>query len=124
MSWIPLESNPDVLNKYVESLGIKTSLRFQDVYGLDEELLGMLPPPVKALILLFPITNDYEAYIKTINDAQDLSKISEKVYFMVQTIGNACGTIGLFHALGIELLRFSELSVFIRNWLWSVCKVT
>lgn len=99
--WIPLESNPDVLNKYVSSLGIKTELRFQDVYGLDAELLAMIPPPVKALILLFPITNEYEAYIKKINDSQDFSKISDKVYFMVQTIGNACGTIGLFHALGI-----------------------
>lgn len=27
-------------------------------------------------------------------------QVSEKVYFMKQTVGNACGTIGLLHAVG------------------------
>ncbi len=37
--------------------------------------------------------------------------VSTSVYFMKQTIGNACGTVGLLHALGnnIDSLMFSEL---------------
>jgi ubiquitin carboxyl-terminal hydrolase L3 len=30
-------------------------------------------------------------------------QVSEKVYFMKQTVGNACGTIGLLHAVGNNL---------------------
>lgn len=34
--WIPLESNPDVLNTYVAGLGAQTDqYAFCDVYGVD-----------------------------------------------------------------------------------------
>ena len=36
-NWIPLESNPDVLNEYAARLGLDTTTyAFADVYGLDE----------------------------------------------------------------------------------------
>lgn len=35
--WIPLESNPEVLNEFVAALGIDVSrYSFSDVFGLDE----------------------------------------------------------------------------------------
>lgn len=35
--WLPLESNPDVLNDFVQKLGFDTSkYAFCDVFGLDE----------------------------------------------------------------------------------------
>ena len=35
--WLPLESNPDVLNDFVQKLGYSTkSYAFCDVFGLDE----------------------------------------------------------------------------------------
>ena len=35
--WIPLESNPEVLNDFTSKLGLDTSkYSFTDVYGLDE----------------------------------------------------------------------------------------
>ena len=34
--WIPLESNPDVLNEYAHKLGVTGNFEFVDVYGLDE----------------------------------------------------------------------------------------
>jgi len=29
-----------------------------------------------------------------------LQELSQNVYFMKQTVGNACGTIGILHAIG------------------------
>lgn len=35
--WLPLESNPDVLNDFVGKLGLDVSqYAFHDVFGLDE----------------------------------------------------------------------------------------
>ncbi len=63
----------------------------------------MVPQPVLALLLLFPVTKEVEAA----KDAQeaDAAKAGGRapgpkgLYYMRQTIGNACGTIGLLHAV-------------------------
>ncbi|KAJ3037374.1 Ubiquitin carboxyl-terminal hydrolase isozyme L3 [Rhizophlyctis rosea] len=100
-SWIPLESNPQVMNKYTERLGVATHWAFTDVWGLEPDLLQFIPRPVAAVVFLFPVTEKYEEYRK--NEEQrikkDGQKVSPELYFVRQTIGNACGTIGLLHAL-------------------------
>jgi ubiquitin carboxyl-terminal hydrolase L3 len=60
----------------------------------------MVPQPVKAVLMLFPITEATEAakaeeekrLLTTDQDA------SPSVWFTKQTISNACGTIGMLHA--------------------------
>ncbi|KAH6578175.1 hypothetical protein BASA50_002014 [Batrachochytrium salamandrivorans] len=99
--WIPLESNPDVMNKYLRLLGVRSPLCFCDVWGFDPDLLQMIARPVKALVLLFPITEKYEKFRKE-EETRILKNgqiVSKEIYFVRQTIPNACGTIGLLHAL-------------------------
>lgn len=94
--WVPLESNPEVLNKYVHNLGVPKDWQFVDVYGLDPELLEMVPRPVVAVMLLYPITDQSE---KAENKIGEEKSTVDSVYYMKQTVGNACGTVAVIHAL-------------------------
>ncbi|XP_063282002.1 ubiquitin carboxyl-terminal hydrolase isozyme L3 [Pelobates fuscus] len=69
---------------------------------MDPDLLSIVPHPVCAVLLLFPVTEKYESFRteeekKIKSQGQD---VNNSVYFMKQTISNACGTIGLLHAVG------------------------
>ncbi|KAL0614790.1 Ubiquitin carboxyl-terminal hydrolase isozyme L3 [Plecturocebus cupreus] len=109
---------------FLKQLGLQPNWQFVDVYGMDPELLSMVPRPVCAVLLLFPITEKYEVFRteeeeKIKSQGQD---VTSSVYFMKQTISNACGTIGLIHAIannkdkmhfesGSTLKKFLEESV-------------
>ncbi|KAG9452172.1 hypothetical protein H6P81_005076 [Aristolochia fimbriata] len=102
--WLPLEANPDVMNQFVWGLGLPVEeAEFYDVYGFDDELLDMVPKPVLAVIFLFPITAETEAQRlleEEVARSSEKKESTEKVYFMKQTVGNACGTVGILHAIG------------------------
>jgi len=92
--WLPLESNPDVMNKYIQNLGVPGKWQFTDVFGLEPELLGMVPRPVAAVLLLYPLSDKAKA-----TDIGTEEADNKDMYFIKQTIGNACGTIGIIHSL-------------------------
>jgi len=101
--WIPLESDPELFNLWAEKAGLVTAdAKFQDVYGLDDGLLDMVIQPVRAVILLFPgyedgIPKRKEEDEKIAKEGQP--KLDKTVMWIKQTIGNACGTMALLHAL-------------------------
>ena len=52
--WLPLESNPDVLNDFVQKLGFDTSkYAFCDVFGLDEVRLVMQPALIEPVLVSY-----------------------------------------------------------------------
>lgn len=117
--WLPLEANPDVMNQFLWGLGLpEHEAECYDVYGLDEELLEMVPRPVLAVLFLYPITPQSEEE-RILQDSVK-KEHNDRVYFMKQTVGNACGTIGLLHAVGnvtseIKFLEGSFLDRFYKS---------
>jgi len=120
--WLPLEANPEVMNKYIKGLGTPEKFSLVDVLGTDSELLAMIPQPVLAILLLFPCNENYETYCKEQVEALEKSGDTncDKTYFVKQTIHNACGTIALIHAISnntdvISLTEGSPLEKFLRE---------
>lgn len=101
--WFPLESNPQVMANYVSKLGFPIDqYTFHDVLSTEDWAFGMIPQPVLAVVMLFPIKDKSEQHKE--EERQRIEEhgqeVSDKVYYMKQTVGNACGTIGLLHAIG------------------------
>ncbi|OIW35330.1 ubiquitin carboxyl-terminal hydrolase [Coniochaeta ligniaria NRRL 30616] len=96
-----LENHPEVMNALATELGLSQDLQFYDVYSLDEpELLAHIPRPVHALLVIIPLTDawdrDRRAEDSTMADYCG-SGDQEPVIWFKQTIGHACGSIGLLH---------------------------
>ena len=103
------------MNKWSASLGLDTTAySFQDCWGLDAEMLSYVRRPVKAVLMLFPITNAYEARRKEQDEEilrNGVEGVEDVIYFK-QTIANACGSYALLHSLanaGLPLADDSPL---------------
>jgi ubiquitin carboxyl-terminal hydrolase L3 len=100
------ENNPEVMNALALKLGLSPSLQFHDIYSLTEpSLLALIPRPVHALLVILPLTPTWHAN----RVAEDKEKEADGGYskgegegwggvvWFKQTIGHACGSIGLLH---------------------------
>eukprot|EP00474_Spongospora_subterranea_P008648 CRZ09106.1 hypothetical protein [Spongospora subterranea] len=105
-TWLPLESNPDVITEYLDKLGLSDE-QFQcvDIYGTDAELLQMVPSGVVAVLLLFPISEASEAF-RRLEREKAQAIVDPKIWFTKQTVPNACGTVGLLHTVYNNLAHF------------------
>lgn len=91
------------MNALKKKLGLSDDLEFYDVYSLDEpELLSHIPRPAHALLVIIPLTKPWDEERK----AEDANQedyagfgANEPVIWFQQTIGNACGSIGLLHSV-------------------------
>jgi len=103
--WLPLESNPEVMNKFMSGLGVPSGWVINDVLGLDPDLLAMVPQPVASVILLHPINDKVESYRSEQEAKIEAAgqEVAGEVYFMKQYVGNACGTVALIHAVANNL---------------------
>jgi hypothetical protein len=91
------------MSSLVHTLGLSEKLAFHDVFSIDEpELLAFVPRPAHALLLVFPVSETYEKF--RIQEDKDRPEYQghgpeEEVVWYKQTIGNACGLIGLLHGV-------------------------
>lgn len=103
-AFIPLEANPDLLTTLLRTLGLSPALAIHDVYSLtDPDLLSFIPRPALALLLVFPVSAAYESHRlaeDSLVEQEYAGKGEEEpVVWYKQTIRNACGLIGLLHAV-------------------------
>ncbi|KAM0878396.1 hypothetical protein ACQ4PT_034893 [Festuca glaucescens] len=120
--WPPLESSPDVFNQFMWSLGVpQGEAEVHDVYGLDYDVLAMVPQPVLAVIFCFPDPPESSSHPPQEVLATERKETSDDVYFIkqIESLGNACGTIALLHAVGNacseSLLDNSCLDLFFKS---------
>ncbi|KAJ5745675.1 Ubiquitin carboxyl-terminal hydrolase isozyme L3 [Penicillium odoratum] len=102
-AFVPLENDANVMNDLVHNLGFSQDRGFSDVYSInDADLLGFVPRPSYALLLVFPVTPAYEEHRKkedaTLQEYTGHGP-SERVMWFKQTIRNSCGLIALLHAV-------------------------
>jgi ubiquitin carboxyl-terminal hydrolase L3 len=79
---LPLESNPEIINDYVEEIGFETSkFLYYDMLGVEEWAQDMIPKPVLAVMFLYPIKEETEELDEAEKQRilKDGQKISSKV---------------------------------------------
>ncbi len=91
------------MSSLVHTLGLSPTLSFHDVFSIeDPELLAFVPRPATALLLVFPVSKSYEAFrVQEDKDKKDYEGkgAGEPIIWYKQTIRNACGLIGILHAV-------------------------
>ena len=91
------------MTSLVRELGLSPTLQWHDVFSLTEpSLLEFLPRPAVALLVVFPVTETYEKFRREEDAPKEEytgSGPGEEVVWFRQTIRNACGLIGLLHAI-------------------------
>lgn len=81
--WFPLESNPNLINLYISKLGFDTSLyEFVDVFSTDDWAIDMIPQPVAAVIMLYPLSEKQESFRS--QDEIATADVMENVWFIKQ----------------------------------------
>jgi len=102
-AFIPLEANPQLMTDLVHKLGVSQALQLHDVYSLtDPDMLAFIPRPALALLLVFPVSAAYESHRMaedTLTNEYEGKGENEPVVWWKQTIRNACGLMGLLHAV-------------------------
>lgn len=83
--------------------------------GLDDDALTWVPSPVVGIIFLYPFSQ-MEMRKKKLGASRGNTKSGPKVWFMKQTIGNACGAVALMHTVMNCMEAISSDSKFLNKF--------
>ena len=116
------------MSSLVHKLGLSKALSFHDVFSInDPDLLAFVPRPASALLLVFPVSRSYETFRMQEDEKKaeyEGKGAEEPVLWYKQTIRNACGLIGLLHAvcngnsrdfIGMRLLQEVTVTLLMRE---------
>ena len=97
--WLPLESNPDVVNPFAHAMGLPKEWDFCDVLSFEDWGLDMVPKSVAAVVLLFA-SSDAARKFKLKQHAEIVERgqtVDPNLFYLTQVdgIGNACGRCSL-----------------------------
>ncbi|CAH2107090.1 unnamed protein product [Euphydryas editha] len=116
---LPMESNPEIMNKYLHKLGVPEKWQMVDVIGLEGDALNWVPRPVLAVILLFPLSERYERH-RTQQENELLSKgeqAPKDVFHLKQVLSNICGTVALVHSVANNTHQIDLEDGLLKNYL-------
>ncbi|XP_070168988.1 ubiquitin carboxyl-terminal hydrolase isozyme L3 [Polyergus mexicanus] len=121
MAWVPLESNSEVMTKFLHKLGVPKKWSIVDVYSFDSDLLAIIPRPVLAVVLLYPMSAKTEKTKEEKEEEEEVkdskSDVPDSIYHMKQCISNACGTIALLHSVANNLDTIQLEDGFLKTFL-------
>lgn len=98
--WNALEANPEVIARYIQRLGGPNGVSVSDVLSVEDWGLQLVPRPVLALLLVYPITpasEDFKKGLEASHASDTQLDAYRRIWFTKQTVSNACGTVALLH---------------------------
>ena len=99
--FIPLESDPLVLNDLMYGLRVSGCLALTDVWSIDDPVqLSTISRPVYALVLVLPTCEEYERHRRSNRGSGKNTEDSkgEEIIWIRQTVDMACGLYAILHA--------------------------
>ncbi|KAK0475227.1 hypothetical protein IW261DRAFT_1496399 [Armillaria novae-zelandiae] len=92
----PLESDPEIFNELLHRLGVDTKLKFIDILSLDID--PDVPRPALALIFICPYN------LPRKSDEEILERVAKspfdpRVFWIPQSIRDACGLYAILHSV-------------------------
>ena len=107
---MPLESNPEVINQFIQKMGLKTEhYAFTEMLSTEEWAIEMLPQPVLGILFLYEETPVQKQHKEEESHHLKPEEVPASVFFMRQYARNACGTIALFHIVLNAAANFPDL---------------
>lgn len=109
-SWPPLESDPQIFNKYCSTLGLPSNFHFEELFSLDDEFLSVITTKPLAIIINF----ERGVNPREISE-ENILKTEAVPFYMLQEgdLDNACGIIAALHSIGsnLENIQLKEDSI-------------
>jgi ubiquitin carboxyl-terminal hydrolase L3 len=108
--WPPLESDPEIFNNYLKSIGLPYNLYFDEILSLDYHEIQEINHPVLGIIASLQRTSKERYFVK-----ENLKDEKFVDFYMKQTdkLDNACGLIAALHVIGNnqDLIAMQENSI-------------
>lgn len=95
------------MTTFAHKMGCSNLFQYHDIFSTESWALDMIPRPCLGVLMLFPIKDGSEEYAATekAKIESDGQILSQNVFYMKQTVGNACGTVGIFQ---LKLIFFNN----------------